>query len=70
MIERYSRKEVKKIWEEKNKDQIWLDIERAATQGMEKLGYIPKGISSKIRKRNGNTTLLLNALVLIELNAS
>ena len=51
MIERYSRKEVKKIWEEKNKYQIWLDIEIAATQGMEKLGYIPKGISSKIRKK-------------------
>ena len=27
MIERYSRKEIKKIWDEKNKYQIWLDIE-------------------------------------------
>ena len=30
MIERYSRKEIKNIWEEKNKYQIWLDIELAA----------------------------------------
>ena len=41
MIERYSRKEIKKIWEEKNKYQIWLDIEIAAAQAMEKLKIIP-----------------------------
>ncbi len=36
MIERYSRKEIAKIWEEKNKYQIWLSIEIAAAQAMEK----------------------------------
>jgi len=51
MIDRYSRKEVKKIWEEKNKYQIWLDIEIAAAQAMEKLKIIPKGVSSKVRKK-------------------
>ena len=51
MIERYSRKEVKKIWEEKNKYQIWLDIEIAAAQAMEKYKIIPKGVSSKVRKK-------------------
>ena len=51
MIERYSRKEIKNIWDEKNKYQIWLDIEIAAAQAMEKLKIIPKGISSKIRKK-------------------
>jgi len=51
MIERYSRKEIKKIWEEKNKYQIWLDIEITAAQAMEKLKVIPKGVSSKIRKK-------------------
>jgi len=51
MIERYSRKEIKKIWDEKNKYQIWLDIEIAAAQAMEKLKIIPKGVSSKIRKK-------------------
>ena len=51
MIERYSRKEIKKIWDEKNKYQIWLDIEIAAAQAMEKLKIIPKGVSSKTRKK-------------------
>jgi len=51
MIERYSRKEVKKIWEEKNKYRIWLDIEIAAAQAMEKYKIIPKGVSSKVRKK-------------------
>ena len=48
MIDRYSRKEIKEIWEEKNKYQIWLDIEIAATQAMEKIKIVPKGVSSKI----------------------
>ena len=52
MIDRYSRKEIKEIWEEKNKYQIWLDIEIAATQAMEKIKIVPKGVSSKIRKKS------------------
>ena len=51
MINRYSRKEIKKIWEEKNKYQIWLDIEIAAAQAMEKLKIIPKGVSSKVKRK-------------------
>ena len=51
MIDRYSRKEIKKIWEEKNKYQIWLDIEIAAAQAMEKLKLIPKGVSIKVKKK-------------------
>jgi len=51
MIERYSRKEIRKIWDEKNKYQIWLDIEIAAAQAMEKLKIIPKGVSSKTRRK-------------------
>jgi len=51
MIDRYSRKEIKKIWEEKNKYKIWLDIEIAAAQAMEKLNQIPKGISLKVKRK-------------------
>ena len=51
MIERYSRKEIKKIWDEKNKYQIWLNIEIAAAQAMEKIKVIPKGVSSRIQKK-------------------
>ena len=51
MINRYSRKEIRNIWEEKNKYQIWLDIEIAAAEAMEKLKLIPKGVSSKVKKK-------------------
>ena len=46
MINRYSRKELTTIWSEENKYKIWLDVEIAAAQAMEKLGQIPKGVSS------------------------
>ncbi len=51
MIERYSRKEIKSIWEDKNKYSIWLDIEIAAAEAMEKLKIIPKGVSRKVKKK-------------------
>jgi len=51
MIKRYSRKEIAKIWEEKNKYEIWLDIEIAVAQAMEKLKIIPKGVASKVKKK-------------------
>ena len=38
MIERYSRKQLTDIWSEENKYQIWLDVEVAAAEAMEKLG--------------------------------
>jgi|ETNmetMinimDraft_16_1059900.scaffolds.fasta_scaffold10796_3 adenylosuccinate lyase len=51
MIKRYSRKEITKIWEEKNKYEIWLAIEIAAAQAMEKLKIIPKGVAAKVKKK-------------------
>ena len=47
MIKRYSRKELTDIWSEENKYKIWLEVEVAAAEAMEKLGryvcriYIP-----------------------------
>ena len=51
MIKRYSRKELTDIWSEENKYKIWLDVEIAAAQAMEKLNQIPKGVSSIVRKK-------------------
>ena len=51
MITRYSRKELANIWSEENKYKIWLNVEIAAAQAMEKLGQIPKGVSSIVRKK-------------------
>ena len=51
MISRYSRKELTEIWSEENKYKIWLDVEIAAAQAMEKLRIIPKGVSSVVKRR-------------------
>ncbi len=51
MINRYSRKELTTIWSEENKYKIWLDVEIAAAQAMEKLGQIPKGVSSTVKRK-------------------
>ena len=51
MIERYSRKELKTIWEDYNKYSIWLDIELAAAEAMEKLKIIPKGVAKKVKSK-------------------
>ena len=51
MIDRYSRKELKAIWSEENKYKIWLDIEIAAAQAMEKYKIIPKGVASTVKKK-------------------
>ena len=51
MIERYSRKEIKSIWEDYNRYSIWLEIELAAAEAMEKLKMIPKGVVKKVRSK-------------------
>ena len=51
MIERYTRKEIKSIWEDENKYSLWLEIELAAAEAMEKLKIIPKGISKKVKSK-------------------
>ena len=51
MISRYSRKELTSVWSEENKYKIWLNVEVAGAQALEKLGYIPKGVSSVFKKK-------------------
>ena len=51
MISRYSRKELTNIWSEENKYKIWLQVEIAAAQAMEKNGLIPRGVSSAVKKK-------------------
>ena len=52
MIERYSREEVKKIWQYHNRYKIWLDIELAAALAMEKYKLIPKGVYKKVKSKS------------------
>ncbi|MFH1288818.1 MAG: adenylosuccinate lyase [bacterium] len=53
MIDRYSRKEMANIWEEKNKFQKWLDVELAVCGAWEKLGKIPNGVTNRIARNAG-----------------
>ena len=51
MIERYSRKELTDIWSDYNKYKIWLEIELAAAEAMEKFKIIPKGVVKKVKSK-------------------
>ena len=51
MINRYSRKELRDIRDATNKYQIWLNIEIAAAQSMEKIKVIPSGVASRVKKK-------------------
>ena len=51
MIDRYSRKELRNIWTDENKYKIWLNIELAAAEAMEKLNIIPKGVVKKVKSK-------------------
>ena len=51
MIERYSRKEIKRIWNDYNRYSIWLEIELAAAEAMERFKIIPKGVAKKVRSK-------------------
>ena len=48
MIDRYSRKELKNIWEDKNKYNIWLQIEIAAAEAINDSGFISENEKSHL----------------------
>ncbi len=51
MIERYTRKEMGRLWEPQNRFQKWLDVEIAACEAWAELGRIPKDALEVIRKK-------------------
>ncbi|HEX8280939.1 MAG TPA: adenylosuccinate lyase [Chthoniobacterales bacterium] len=51
VIERYSRAEMRELWSENRKFQIWLEIETLACEAMAELGQIPKEDAVAIRER-------------------
>jgi adenylosuccinate lyase len=51
VIDRYSRPEMRKIWSDERKFQIWLEIEVLACEAMAELGQIPKKDAREIRQR-------------------
>ena len=51
MIERYSLPEMRSLWSEQRKLEIWLEIETLACEGMAELGVIPREDAIAIRKK-------------------
>ena len=51
MIPRYSRNEMSQIWKQKNKFQIWFEIEAYACDAQAKLGIIPKNAAKAVWDR-------------------
>lgn len=49
MIDRYSLPKMRKVWEQHNKYQRWLDVEIAVAEGLAEYGYIPADAPAKIR---------------------
>ena len=51
MIPRYSRPDMKAIWEPETRFQIWLEIEAHACDAMAELGVVPKDAAQAIWDR-------------------
>ncbi len=51
MIERYTRKEMARIWEPENRFRIWLEIETLACERQAELGVIPQEAVKVIREK-------------------
>lgn len=63
MIERYSLPEMRSLWSEQRKCEIWLEIETLACEAMAEIGIVPKADAKAIRERG---TFSLNAVKEIE----
>jgi adenylosuccinate lyase len=51
MIERYTRPQMKAIWDLKHKYEIWLEVELQACAAFEQAKQAPRGTADRIRKR-------------------
>ncbi len=50
MIKRYETEEIRKIFSEDHKMEVWVLVEKAVAQVQEQLGIIPKGLSKKLEE--------------------
>lgn len=53
MIERYTRPEMKEIWNDENRYRAWLEVEILACEAWAELGVIPKEDAALIRQKAG-----------------
>ena len=62
MIERYTRKEMAKIWEAENRFRIWLEIETLACEMQAELGVIPHEAVKTIREKGNFDIARIDAI--------
>ncbi len=51
MIERYTRPDMKRLWDLQHKYEVWLEVELRACEALERAGKVPRGVSKRIRKK-------------------
>src|SRR5437762_4908752 len=62
MIERYTRPQMGRIWEDQNKYQRWLDVELAVTETLAEQGFIPKDAAAEIQAKAGFSVERIDAI--------
>jgi len=62
MIERYTRKEMARIWEPENRFRIWLEIETRACERQAQLGVIPQEVVPVIRDKGNFDIARIDAI--------
>ena len=62
MIERYTRKEMARIWEPQNRFRIWLEIETLACEKQAELGVIPREAVAVIREKGNFDIARIDAI--------
>ncbi|HEY1587778.1 MAG TPA: adenylosuccinate lyase, partial [Polyangia bacterium] len=51
MIDRYSRKELRQLWSDQRRYDVWLDVELAACCALEREGSVPTGTTARVREK-------------------
>ncbi|MCU1281966.1 MAG: adenylosuccinate lyase, partial [bacterium] len=51
MIDRYSRKELRALWSDQRRYDVWLEVELAACSAMEREQTVPSGTAARVREK-------------------
>src|SRR3954469_159254 len=51
MIDRYTRPQLASIWSDSRRYEVWLGVELAACEAMEKAGTVPSGTAARVREK-------------------
>ena len=51
MIDRYTRPQMKAVWELRRKYEIWLEVELHACEALERARKVPRGAAARIRRK-------------------